>query len=103
MRRRDLSTVTIVDAERRMVIALGKMTARQGDIFLSVRFDDASYEELAARQPAKFAAMLPGNPKPEDYVLANFSPYRVHQRLAEKMRVGRFLLAADSAHLCNPL
>ena len=49
MRRRNLSTVTIADAERRFVIALGKMTARQGDIFLSVRFDDASYEELAAR------------------------------------------------------
>lgn len=49
MRRRDLSTVTVEDAERRMVIALAKMTQRQGDIFLSARFDDASYEELAAR------------------------------------------------------
>ncbi len=49
MRRRDLSTVTTADVERRMVIALRKMTARQGDIFLSVRFDDASYEELAVR------------------------------------------------------
>lgn len=49
MRRRDLSTVSIADAECRMVIALRKLTARQGDIFLSVRFDDASYEELAVR------------------------------------------------------
>lgn len=49
MRRRDLSTVTIADAERRMVIALGKMTARQGDIFLSIRFDRTPYEELASR------------------------------------------------------
>ena len=49
MRRRDLSTVTVEDAERRMVIALRKMTARQGDIFLSVRFDDATYAELAER------------------------------------------------------
>jgi DNA-directed RNA polymerase specialized sigma24 family protein len=49
MRRRDLSTVTVEDAERRIVIALAKMTARQGDIFLSVRFGDASYGELAAR------------------------------------------------------
>ena len=49
MRRRDLSTVSIEDAERRMVIALRKMTARQGDIFLSVRFDDTSYDELAKR------------------------------------------------------
>ncbi|OIW34923.1 FAD/NAD(P)-binding domain-containing protein [Coniochaeta ligniaria NRRL 30616] len=61
-----------------------------------------SQEELAARQPMKFEKMLPGNPKPEQYKLANFSPYRVHQRLAERMRVGRFLLAADAAHLCNP-
>lgn len=49
MRRRDLPTVTIEDAERRMVITLGKVTRRQGDIFLSIRFDQASYEELAAR------------------------------------------------------
>lgn len=49
MRRRDLSTVTVADAERRMLIALGKMTARQGDIFLSVRFDEATYDDLAER------------------------------------------------------
>lgn len=49
MRRRDLSTVTLEDAERRMVIALRKMTARQSDIFLSIRFDETQYEELAAR------------------------------------------------------
>ncbi len=49
MRRRVLSTVTLADAERRMVIALGKMTARQGNIFLSIRFDQTPYEELAAR------------------------------------------------------
>jgi DNA-directed RNA polymerase specialized sigma24 family protein len=49
MRRRDFSTVTIEDVERRMVITLGKVTRRQGDIFLSIRFDQVSYEELAAR------------------------------------------------------
>lgn len=32
----------------------------------------------------------------------SISPYRIHQRLAKSMRVGRFLLAADAAHLCNP-
>ncbi|KAJ5679018.1 hypothetical protein N7462_007262 [Penicillium macrosclerotiorum] len=62
-----------------------------------------SQEELVSRQPMKFLKMLPGNPSPEQYKLANFSPYRVHQRLAVKMREGRFLLAADAAHLCNPL
>jgi hypothetical protein len=62
-----------------------------------------SRDEILARQPTKFEQMLPGHPKPNEYKLASINPYRVHQRLAEKMRVGRFLLAADAAHLCNPL
>ncbi|KAI4850909.1 FAD binding domain-containing protein, partial [Aureobasidium sp. EXF-8845] len=61
-----------------------------------------SQEEIIARQPEKFRHMLPGNPEPDEYKLVNISPYRVHQRLAKSMRVGRFLLAADAAHLCNP-
>ncbi|OBT52697.1 hypothetical protein VE04_06016 [Pseudogymnoascus sp. 24MN13] len=61
-----------------------------------------SRDEILARQPTKFEQMLPGHPKPNEYKLASINPYRVHQRLAEKMRVGRFLLAADAAHLCNP-
>ncbi len=60
-------------------------------------------EQLRERQPDKFRAMLPGHPEPDQYKIINFSPYRVHQRCVDKMRVGRFLLAADSAHLCNPL
>jgi 2-polyprenyl-6-methoxyphenol hydroxylase-like FAD-dependent oxidoreductase len=62
-----------------------------------------SREEILARQPMKFQTILPGHPGPDQYKIANISPYKVHQRLAEKMRVGRFLLAADAAHLCNPL
>ncbi|GME22114.1 FAD binding domain containing protein [Neofusicoccum parvum] len=61
-----------------------------------------THEELLERQPAKFAAMLPGHPQPGDYDLVGFSPYRVHQRLAPSMRVGKIMLAADAAHLCNP-
>jgi 2-polyprenyl-6-methoxyphenol hydroxylase-like FAD-dependent oxidoreductase len=59
-----------------------------------------SREELIARQPAKFEAIFPSHPKPDsgEYRIANISPYRVHQRLAPKMRVGRVLLAADAAH-----
>ncbi|KAM0328708.1 hypothetical protein ACHAQA_005121 [Verticillium albo-atrum] len=60
-------------------------------------------EQIVERQPEKFKAMLPGHPNPEDYKLINISPYKVHQRLASSLRVGRFLLAADAAHLCNPL
>jgi len=58
--------------------------------------------QLISRQPYKYETMLPGNPKPGDYKLMNISPYKIHQRCAEKFRVGRFLLVADAAHLCNP-
>lgn len=61
-----------------------------------------SHAEVVARQPEKYARMLPGNPKPEDYKLTNVGPYRIHQRCAEKMAIGRIMLAADAAHLCNP-
>lgn len=60
-------------------------------------------KELIARQPDKFRIMLPGHPEPDQYKLVNISPYKIHQRLAREMRLGRFLLAADAAHLCNPL
>lgn len=60
-------------------------------------------DELRERLPKKFKDMLPGHPDPEEYKVVNFSPYKVHQRLAKDLRVGRFLLAADAAHLCNPL
>jgi 2-polyprenyl-6-methoxyphenol hydroxylase-like FAD-dependent oxidoreductase len=60
-------------------------------------------EELRERQPAKFKAMLPGHPDPDKYKIVNFSPYRIHQRLAPSMRVGRVCLAADAAHREYPL
>ncbi|GAB7340652.1 hypothetical protein MBLNU457_7048t1 [Dothideomycetes sp. NU457] len=59
-------------------------------------------EQLLQRQPMKFQQMLPGHPTPEQYEIVNISPYRVHQRCVEKMAIGRVLLAADAAHLCNP-
>lgn len=60
-------------------------------------------EQYLERQPEKFRTILPGNPSPEDYKIVNFSPYKIHQRCAESLRVGRIILAADAAHLCNPL
>lgn len=59
-------------------------------------------EQLIANQPSKYERMLPGHPKPGDYKLLNVNPYRIHQRCAPSFRVGRVLLAADAAHLCNP-
>ncbi|MCJ1424708.1 hypothetical protein MMC29_002596, partial [Sticta canariensis] len=59
-------------------------------------------QEVLDRQPARYERILPGHPKPEDYTLTNISPYKVHQRCAERFRVGRICLAGDAAHLCNP-
>ncbi|KAM7186386.1 hypothetical protein V8F33_011859 [Rhypophila sp. PSN 637] len=61
-----------------------------------------SHSQLLSRLPQKFQTILPGNPTPEQYIVVNFSPYKVHQRCVPHMRVNKFLLAADAAHLCNP-
>lgn len=60
-------------------------------------------EQMRERQPWKYKQFVPGAPEPDEYTITNFSPYKIHQRCAEKFRVGRFCLAADAAHLCNPL
>lgn len=59
-------------------------------------------EQYLERQPWKFETMLPGHPKPDAYRIVNFAPYKMHQRCAPAFRVGRVLLVADAAHLCNP-
>ncbi|KIY01304.1 uncharacterized protein Z520_02856 [Fonsecaea multimorphosa CBS 102226] len=61
-----------------------------------------SYDDVKERLPLRFRKILPGHPEPDQYRISNFSPYKMHQRLAERMRVGRVLLAGDAAHLCNP-
>ena len=61
-------------------------------------------EEAIARVHEKFSAIFPG-PKPlsrDAYKLVMCSPYRVHQRCSTTFRKGRFLLAGDAAHACNP-
>lgn len=65
--------------------------------------DSLSREELVARQPKRYEEILPGNPKPGDYKLVSMSPYKLQQRCAPSFRVGRVVLIADAAHLCNPL
>ena len=81
-----------------MVARLTKNSDGSGMWRVSYGEQSLSREELIARQPMKFEAMLPGHPKPGDYELAAINPYKIHQRLVEKMRVGRICLAADAAH-----
>jgi 3-(3-hydroxy-phenyl)propionate hydroxylase len=63
--------------------------------------EDASLPEdsILERMPAYFQAALPGEKR---YELVEYSPYRMHQRCAASMRVGRVLLAGDAAHITNP-
>lgn len=62
-----------------------------------------SPEEIENRRAKKLKTIMPGNPDPKDYEIELSMPYKIHQRLAEHMRVGRFLLAGDAAHLNNPM
>lgn len=60
---------------------------------------EQSAESFRERLPAKFAGFIPeGTP----YRIKAASPYVIHQRCAERLRVGRVLLAGDAAHATNP-
>jgi 2-polyprenyl-6-methoxyphenol hydroxylase-like FAD-dependent oxidoreductase len=61
---------------------------------------DVPREALRSRVAAKYAALLPGGDGVEPEA---FSPYRVHDRCADRFRVGRVLLAGDAAHINNPI
>ena len=63
---------------------------------------DMTFQEVLDNQPAHYERILPGHLKPGDYTLTNISPYKLHQRYAERFRVGRICPAEDAAHLCNP-
>ncbi|KAL6709798.1 hypothetical protein ACN47E_000583 [Coniothyrium glycines] len=64
--------------------------------------ENLSRDELVKRQPLRFQQILPGHPKPHEYKLISMSPYKLQQRCAPSFRVGKILLVADAAHLCNP-
>ncbi|KAL2428705.1 FAD-dependent monooxygenase terC [Exophiala dermatitidis] len=59
-------------------------------------------EEYLQRRAAAFKKILPGNPDPDQYTVTQTNLFRIHNRCVDKMRVGRILLAADAAHVCNP-
>jgi 2-polyprenyl-6-methoxyphenol hydroxylase-like FAD-dependent oxidoreductase len=56
-------------------------------------------EAFLERLPAKFAGFIPPD---VPYRIQPASPYVIHQRCAQTLRVGRVLLAGDAAHATNP-
>jgi 2-polyprenyl-6-methoxyphenol hydroxylase-like FAD-dependent oxidoreductase len=61
---------------------------------------EISEAEVRRRVGDHYAAIMPGK---EKWELVNIASYRVHERCAERFRVGRVLLAGDAAHICNPV
>jgi 3-(3-hydroxy-phenyl)propionate hydroxylase len=60
---------------------------------------DLPAESFMERLPAKYAGFIPAG---EPYRIKAATPYVIHQRCAERLRVGRVLLAGDAAHATNP-
>lgn len=56
-------------------------------------------ETFMERLPQVYQTILPDR---GSYRLESASPYRMHQRSAERYRVGRVILAGDAAHVTNP-
>jgi 3-(3-hydroxy-phenyl)propionate hydroxylase len=64
----------------------------------------AEEDEAAARQEAAVRARIDGFlGRSLRYRVVSSSVYGVHQRIAERFRVGRVLLAGDAAHVNNPV
>ena len=64
--------------------------------------DRASEDEIVARCPETLRGFIPGSPEPGQFEVVRVQPYKVHQRIVDKMRLGRIILASDAAHLCCP-
>jgi 3-(3-hydroxy-phenyl)propionate hydroxylase/6-hydroxy-3-succinoylpyridine 3-monooxygenase len=56
-------------------------------------------ETFLERLPRIYQTMVPDQ---DSYRLEQASPYRMHQRTAQRYRVGRVVLAGDAAHVTNP-
>lgn len=63
---------------------------------------EMSEEEIMSPEfaTARMAGIVPGH---GGYQIRHKTLYRVHQRVAERFRKGRILLAGDAAHINNPL
>ncbi|HEY8357103.1 MAG TPA: FAD-dependent monooxygenase [Ramlibacter sp.] len=60
---------------------------------------ELSEDGVLERMPDMFRHIIP---EMREHELVQFSPYRMHQRAAERFRIGRVLLAGDAAHSTNP-
>lgn len=73
----------------------------QNDLWRVTFMEDPSLplEGIEARIRAMFDNLLPEG---SAYEVVSHSPYRMHQRVSDRMRVGRILLVGDAGHITNP-
>jgi 3-(3-hydroxy-phenyl)propionate hydroxylase/6-hydroxy-3-succinoylpyridine 3-monooxygenase len=91
-----LSTMVVDDQWGAVIVII----ARDG-LWRCTYMEDASLpeESYLERLPAAYEHLLPGE---GGYRLSSAAPYRMHQRCASQFRIGRVVLAGDSAHVTNP-
>lgn len=56
-------------------------------------------EEVARRIPVALSRALPGG---DDIEVQAWSAFRMHERVADRFRIGRGILVGDAAHVTNP-
>ena len=90
-----------MDAEKSWVLF---RPGKEGNFWRVIYSEDPamSDEEAMGRYGEALKARLPGHPEAHEYEVRQIRPYKIHQRIVDKMRKGRFLLASDAAHLCCP-
>jgi 2-polyprenyl-6-methoxyphenol hydroxylase-like FAD-dependent oxidoreductase len=73
-----------------------------GEWRVSLYPDDDESVEAALEPDAIEHKMQRIVPRPERYEMLQTRPYRIHQRVVDRYRAGRVLLAGDAAHLNSP-
>src|SRR4029077_19664180 len=87
----------VIDARFGAVIAV----LNNAGLWRCTYMEDATLPEetFLGRLPQVYQTILP---EQSSYRLERASPYRMHQRSAQRYRVGRVVLAGDAAHVTNP-
>jgi 2-polyprenyl-6-methoxyphenol hydroxylase-like FAD-dependent oxidoreductase len=73
-----------------------------GEWRVSLYADDGESIEAALEPDSIERKMQRIVPRAERYEVLQTRPYRIHQRVVDRYRVGRVLLAGDAAHLNSP-
>ena len=94
----------ILDADRALLIveydACGQRVELDGQ---PIRVTPAHVEQPLTRPDALQARLQRFLPTGKPFDIVNTNVYIVHQRVAQKFRVGRAILAGDSAHVNSPI